>query len=616
MRPVYIDGCYGVLHDAGGRRGVVICGSLGDEALNAYRAQVFLGESLARAGFPALRISYYGTGDSAGEDDEPDRFRAWIDSIVAAVHWIRSTCGVTSVVLCGIRIGAALAARAASELEGVDELVLIAPVTSGRRFLREQILTARTVAEIWQSTGDIDDGRWFEAYGLRLDHPTRDALDKLDIGKLYLPVRRILMLEQPDSVGNDRLVSRLRDQGIDVVHEIAADSDRLLRDSHESEVPHASFERVAAWLGDAGELVQSDRDLGAGSLELDAIRETPVSLGPADTLAGVLTMPTGHEVEAPVVLIPSTGANPRFGNARGTVALARWLAEQGIASLRMDGHGIGDSLPATGEHGVPYSKQGDRDVSAGVDFLAARFRGPIIVLGMCSGAYHAFQAALDDHRIDGLILLNLQKFVWHGGESLSVVQRTTFRTTGFYLRNAANPAVWRRLCRGQVNIGGIAGALASRAVRHVAAVADPAIAAVRGETCVGMVRRQLDELARRSVEMLYLLSGNDPGLDEISEYFGMRGWLLRRNPKVIFRTLTGADHTLSAHWARQRLQQMIAAYLRQRFDVASRVEPVVADRVGRRASRPRVLSVIVPQRSGAAQESVARTVIDSAPTAA
>src|SRR6201981_2045442 len=185
MRPVYIDGCYGVLHDAGGRRGVVICGSLGDEALNAYRAQVFLGESLARAGFPALRISYYGTGDSAGEDDEPDRFRAWIDSIVAAVHWLRSTCGATSVVLCGIRIGAALAARAASELEGVDELVLIAPVTSGRRFLREQILTARTVAEIWQSTGDIDDGRWFEAYGLRLDHPTRDALDKLDIGKLY-----------------------------------------------------------------------------------------------------------------------------------------------------------------------------------------------------------------------------------------------------------------------------------------------------------------------------------------------------------------------------------------------------------------------------------------------
>ena len=28
----------------------------------------------------------------------------------------------------------------------------------------------------------------------------------------------------------------------------------------------------------------------------------------------------------------------------------------------------------------------------GVDFLAARFNGPIIVFGMCSGAHHAFQA--------------------------------------------------------------------------------------------------------------------------------------------------------------------------------------------------------------------------------
>ena len=37
MTPVYINRCYNVLHDAGGERGVVICGSLGDEGLNLYR---------------------------------------------------------------------------------------------------------------------------------------------------------------------------------------------------------------------------------------------------------------------------------------------------------------------------------------------------------------------------------------------------------------------------------------------------------------------------------------------------------------------------------------------------------------------------------------------------
>jgi dienelactone hydrolase len=613
MTPVYIDGCYGVLHEAEGRHGVVVCGSLGEEALNSYRSQVFLGEQLAQAGFPTLRISYYGTGDSAGEDDEPGRFRAWLDSIVAAARWLRTTCGVTSVSLCGIRIGAALAARAALDIDDVDALVLLAPTTSGRRFLREQILSARTVAEIWQSTSTIDDGQWFEAHGLRIDRATRDALDALDIGKLgRLPVRRVLLLDQADAAGLDRLATKLRDAGSNVTYHACEGCGDMLRESHEIEVPHAAFADAVAWLGDAGHSAQPARNIPAPALELGSARETPVQLGPADALAGILTTPRHCRPDSPVVLMPSTGANPRVGNSRGMVALARWLAEQGIASLRMDGHGVGDAAPITGEHGMPYSKQGDRDVSAGVDFLAARFAGPIVVLGMCSGAYHAFQAALDDKRINGLMLVNMQKFVWHGHESLSVVQRTTFRTTGYYLRNVTNIDVWRRLLQGKVNVAGIAGALANRAARHIAAAADPAIAALAGETAVGMVRRQLIELSERSVQMLYVLSGNDPGLDEISEYFGLRGWRLRRARHLTFRTLRGADHTLSAHWARQRLRQSIAIYLRQRFNVAVQIDPVDVEQSRPAVHRPAVASVVVTQ----SKAKVPGRVIDSAPTAA
>src|SRR5262249_17455123 len=148
---------------ANGSLGIVLCGTLGDESLNVYRAQVFLADRLARAGFAVLRISYYGTEDSAGADNEPHRLRAWIDSILAGVSWLRTNCRVTSVALCGVRIGAALAAYAARESEDVDTLVLLAPVTSGRRFLREQILTAQTSAEIWQSRNVVDEQRWFEA---------------------------------------------------------------------------------------------------------------------------------------------------------------------------------------------------------------------------------------------------------------------------------------------------------------------------------------------------------------------------------------------------------------------------------------------------------------------
>ena len=70
MIPLYISGCFSVLHPGRTKRGVLICGALADEALNAHRSLVFLAEQLAAAEITALRLSYYGTGNSAGSDDE------------------------------------------------------------------------------------------------------------------------------------------------------------------------------------------------------------------------------------------------------------------------------------------------------------------------------------------------------------------------------------------------------------------------------------------------------------------------------------------------------------------------------------------------------------------
>ena len=69
-------------------------------------------------------------------------------------------------------------------------------------------------------------------------------------------------------------------------------------------------------------------------------------------------------------------------------------------------------------------------------------------------------------------------------------------------------------------------------------------------------------------EWLFVLSGNDPGLDEIAEYFGAQGRRLRRQPNVMFRMLDGADHTLSAHWFRDTLLGLIALFLRERCNIA------------------------------------------------
>jgi len=593
MTPVYIAGCFGMLHPAAGRHGVLFCSTIGDEALNVYRPLVHLADRFASAGCPTLRLEYYGTGDSGGEDGEPGRFQAWLASIAAGVRWLREHCGAGPVTLVGVRLGAVLAARAACEIDDVMSLVLLAPVASGRRFLREMVLRANATAEIWQVPSHIEDNGWFEAHGIRLDSRTRGELDRLDLADLpRRPAPHALVLDRHDSPAGNFIAERLRRAGTDVTSETAHGLAEMLRDPYDNAVPHEAFatavtyslsreaeERRATLTGSATaplppHLFPARPDKAQSTPEGIALptstgQESPVRLGPAGTLFGILCTPAHPRDNAPPVLIANTGANPRSGNSRSAVNIARWLAANGIASLRMDGSGTGDSSLETGERGQPYSVQGDHDLTAGVDELSRRFGTSVLVLGMCSGAFHALRAAYDDHRISGLMLLNLQKFVWQGGESLSVVQRTTFRTTRFYLRHAGSTQVWQRMLRGDVNITGIGRALMGRAVRRITAAMDPLLALLqRQETRVGCVRRKVRDLRRRRVPILFVLSGNDPGLDEIAEYFGAQGRQFTRQPNVMFRMLEGADHTLGAHWARETLLGHIADFLRQRCSLA------------------------------------------------
>ncbi|HUN43588.1 MAG TPA: alpha/beta hydrolase [Acetobacteraceae bacterium] len=610
MIPVYIDDCFGMLHPADGAHGVLICSTMGDEALNVYRPLVHLADRFAAADVPTLRLEYYGTGDSGGEDGEPCRFRTWLNNIAAGVRWLRANCGVGPVTLVGVRLGAALAARAACDIDDIASLVLLAPVASGRRFLREMVLRANAIAEIWQVASHIEDGGWFEAHGLRVDRSTRDELERLDVAKLpRRPALHALVLDQRGSPAGGVMAGRLRQLGADVTNETVDDLAEMLRDPYENAVPHEAFAKAVdhtvsgaargSGRGEGHRVSMShprptlSRCAGEETpLHTTTGQESPIFFGPNNAMFGILSMPAHPRDSAPPVLIANTGANPRSGNSRSAVTIARWLAARGIASLRMDGAGIGDSAVDTGERGQPYSAQGDRDLAAGIDELSRRFDTAVLVLGMCSGAFHALRAAYDDHRIAGLMLLNLQKFMWDDGESLSVVQRTTFRTTRFYLHHIHSPQVWQRVLHGEINIAGIGRALAGRALRRVAAAADPALALLRQrETRVGLVRRKIRGLRQRRMPILFVLSGNDPGLDEIAEYFGAHGRQFRRQPNVMFRMLEGADHTLSAHWARETLLGYIADFLRQRCSLA--IEAVDPESAPMHATPPRLDAAFV-----------------------
>jgi hypothetical protein len=76
---------------------------------------------------------------------------------------------------------------------------------------------------------------------------------------------------------------------------------------------------------------------------------------------------------------------------------------------------------------------------------------------------------------------------------------------------------------------------------------------------------------------LYVLGCNDPGVEELAEYFGRDGWRLRRQPNVTMRVLEGADHTLGSHTLRAALIEDIRNWCRDNWLMRdSTIQPTAA----------------------------------------
>jgi hypothetical protein len=131
--------------------------------------------------------------------------------------------------------------------------------------------------------------------------------------------------------------------------------------------------------------------------------EQVVFFGPDKGLLGILSPgETGGDL---CCLLANAGVIHRIGPHRINVKLARVLEGEGIASIRFDLSGLGDSRAAASS--VAYTEQSVLDLRAAMDF-AEREHGfkRFLIFGICSGAVNAHRAALDDPRVAGLFLLD------------------------------------------------------------------------------------------------------------------------------------------------------------------------------------------------------------------
>jgi uncharacterized protein len=189
---------FGVLHASAQpvtKGGVLLCNPFGQEAIRAHRALRSLADRLARQGHAVLRFDYAGSGDSMGSDEEVD-LNAWAADVVMAHGELQARAQVPVHAWIGMRLGAAVALRAAGQLAELPRMVLWEPVLDGAAYLhnlRQSHVANLSVALGVHAAGHPrqrarDSANYRdEACGFAMPEAFRQSIETLQLDQLRVP---------------------------------------------------------------------------------------------------------------------------------------------------------------------------------------------------------------------------------------------------------------------------------------------------------------------------------------------------------------------------------------------------------------------------------------------
>jgi alpha-beta hydrolase superfamily lysophospholipase len=562
MIPVTFDGMLGKLHLPAGSAsglGVVIVPPHGLEALAATKSLRILADRLAAAGHAALRYDLPGTADSLGGDGDPDRLSAWTGSVATAAKMLRDHAGTTGTIVLGLRFGALIGALGAQSIPNLAGLALLDPVIRGRLYARELAITARAVAEGARLDPDATSTPEGLLVGGHLTTPeTLKAIGGLDLGKLPAPAVPVMILHRKGAADAAALASVWSAQTT-VAAADAAGFDGISISPTMATTPHEAFATAIGWIGSLPRRVPTvPVAIPTASLLGTGFTENAVTFGEGARLFGVFCNPAVPDPAKPAVLIVNAGRNPHVGWARSGVDLARRLAADGVTSLRIDLAGIGDGVDrpdaADAIESVLYHPATELETAAAIDLLAAHRPGPIVLSGACSGAYLAFHSAARDPRIAGLVLVNIQRFVWRRGETVAEAIASAYPLASSYVAKVWSARSWRRVLTGERRLWPLVREFARRATSRLRAVVPS------GET--RRARAMMARLQARGVRVELFFSADDPGLGDLALHFGAGGRRLAGDPRIVMTLVPGSDHDLTPPAARQALFERVLAATR------------------------------------------------------
>ncbi len=592
--PVYFPSAertlFGWLHRPAGdaaRIGVVLCRPFGFESVCSYLSQRAFAQAASGAGIAVLCFDYAGTGNSSDIDPDTDQIELWRDDVIAVCDALRERTGVERVCLLGFRLGALLATLAAPQCQGVFAIAALAPIVSGRRYLRElrtfslaagQLgVTQAPEPELPRPSGPVP----MDISGFALSAATVATLSSIDLGVLpKAPASEVLIIDRSDLMAARAWSERLSGQGAQVRYlPMPGFVEMMMRPPDLTVTPKATVAELIAWLVGLAEQARPVSPIKAVGLPgaqqaaapSDVLRlasprgsvlsERPIWLAREPRLFGIVTEPLEGEKRRRGVILINSGGDYHIGPRRMYVSLARRWANHGYVVLRMDLAGLGDSAKHPGRPGNElFPPSAVEDIRAGVEFLRSRYGvGELTVGGVCTGAYHSLQAAMQGLAVDRVLLVNPLNFFWREGEKPTDIQDwEVVHKPSAYRQQLFSSHAWRRLLTRDVSPWRVAKiylrgpwVLCVMALRNVARRLRLPL---RND-----LARELKRIAARGVRIVFIFSEGDPGISLLTAETGLHVQALARQYR--FRLIEGADHNLTRSKPRTHLEQALSEEL-------------------------------------------------------
>lgn len=553
---------------------ILICQPIALEYMSAYRSMRYMAEAFAKNGYPTLRFDYLGTGDSGGYTEDDRLVEDCVLSIEQAVQTLRELSGCQKICLIGLRLGASFAALYANQHQ-VDELILWAPVESGKRYLRE--IKALQMASA-QSSANSD---LLEAAGMVYWPNTQSKLKSMALTTLQPKAKVVTIIPRDDLAVTTTLLDAWQTLENATVQQLTLPgSQGMLLLAEDTIVPFEAFQLIVDELNTRClpaandiNIASSESKMSTAGVEYNANYEFQRSHLVAEEFSfydqseqwfGVLSQGTASAKICLVIV--NSGAIHRVGSNRMHVIMSRGYAAMGLPVFRMDIPGLGDSLTSNTELENQEHIEGSEEfLATAIEHLQQRYGFEnFIVAGLSSGAFYAYNGLIRllDKPIKDALVLNPEQFYNSKGRETNLAKQQSGWM--YYRAQITNPEKWKKFFSGKVNYRYILSIVVNKFVnvfnRHKNKLKKQSndIHTIKND-----LSHDLNVIVTLDKSIHFVLSENDPANLILNTLAPVTVKRLISEQKIAKTLVPNADHTFSRYRPMLNMIEQTKQYLKR-----------------------------------------------------